>query len=213
MRFVIDDAFLPVRLTAAPMTDHEFAEFCAQYPDYFIEMSADGELLIMAPNYSRTAAQCAEILRQLGNWNLEQEGGVVTDGTGGFALPSGARRSPDAAWTANARFETMDSAFDEKFWHLCPDFLIEVRSQTDRLPVLRAKMREWIVNGAQLGWLLDPQRRAIEIYRPDRDPEVQEDPVSIEGEGPVAGFVLHLRPVWEAGPTRGKSAQTNPRPT
>jgi Uma2 family endonuclease len=147
MPLVIEEAFLPAKLTAPPMTDEEFAAFCAENPDYFIEMTAGGELLITPPNYTRTSAQCAEILWQLENWNRQHEAGVVTDGTGGFALPNGARRSPDAASTANARLDEMDAAFDEKFWHVSPDFLVEVRSRADRLPILRAKMQEWIDNG------------------------------------------------------------------
>ena len=197
MPLVIEETFLPVTLTAPPMTDDQFAEFCAEHPDYFIEMTADGEILIMPPNYSLTGAQCAEILGQLRDWNRWHKSGIVTDGTSGFVLPSGARRSPDAAWTAKARLDAMDAAFIRKFWHVCPDFLIEVRSQTDRLPKLLAKMREWMENGAQLGWLIDPERRAVEVYRPHRDPETIENAASVTREGPVASFVLDLLPVWD----------------
>ncbi|MDQ6708123.1 MAG: Uma2 family endonuclease, partial [Acidobacteriota bacterium] len=150
MPLVIEENFLPATLTAAPMTDDEFAKFVAGYPDYFIEMTAEGEILIMPPTYSLTGAKSAKIVRRLEDWAEKQRAGVVTDGTSGFVLPSGARRSPDAAWTAKVRVQSMDDAFLQKYWHLCPDFVIELRSRTDRLPVLRAKMREWIENGAQL---------------------------------------------------------------
>ncbi len=197
MPLVIEENFLPATLTSGPMTDDEFAEFVAAHSDYFIEMTADGEILIMPPTYSLTGARGAKILRQLEDWTERQRSGIATDGTSGFVLPSGARRSPDAAWTAKTRLQGMDDAFIQKYWHLCPDFVIELRSRTDRLRVLRAKMREWIANGAQLAWLIDPERRAVEVYRPDREPEMIENPVSVAAEGPVEGFVLDLPPVWD----------------
>jgi Uma2 family endonuclease len=85
----------------------------------------------------------------------------------------------------------------ERYWHLCPDFVIEVRSQTDRWPALREKMREWIDNGAQLAWLIDPETRAVEIYRPKGSVEVLSSPESLSGEGPVEGFALDLLSVWD----------------
>ena len=111
-------------------------------------------------------------------------------------VPSGARRSPDAAWTAKHRILALDRASFDGYWHLCPEFVIELRSTTDRLTVLRRKMREWIDNGAQLGWLIDPEREAVEIFRSGREPEIMMPIESIGGEGPVEGFVLDLRPVW-----------------
>ncbi|MGI8741321.1 MAG: Uma2 family endonuclease [Bryobacteraceae bacterium] len=197
MPLVIEESFLPATLTASPMTDEEFAKFCAKYPDYFIEMTAQGELLIMPPSYSLTGAQTGEIGSQLNDWARKHRNGIVTDGISGFVLPSGARRSPDAAWTAKARLEKMDAAAIRSYWHLCPDFVIELRSRTDRLRPLRAKMREWIANGAQLAWLIDPERRAIEIYRPDREPETSENALRVTGEGQLQGFVLNLALVWD----------------
>ncbi len=95
------------------------------------------------------------------------------------------------------RVLAQDERYLNRYWHLCPDFVIELRSQTDRLPVLRAKMREWIDNGAQLAWLIDPERKAVEIYRPGKDPEVRTGIDRIAGEAPVEGFELDLRPVWD----------------
>lgn len=197
MTFVVDEAFLPAKLTAPEMSDEQFAEFCAQYPDYFIEMTADGEIVIMPPNYSLTGMQNGEIGAQLMNWASRDGRGAVTDATGGFVLPNGARRSPDAAWTLKTRVLALGPKGIQGFWHLCPDFVIELRSQTDRLPVLRAKMREWVDNGAQLAWLIDPERRAVEIYRPGQEPEIRTEIDRIVGEPPVEGFDLDLRPVWD----------------
>ena len=178
------------------MTDEEFAEFCSKYPDYFIEMTAEGEILIMPPTFSLTGARNTKILTQLGNWTNEDGRGIATESSTGFLLPNRARRSPDAAWTRRERILALDMRSLEGYFHLCPDFVIELRSKSDRLPVLRRIMREWIDNGAQLAWLIDPERKAIEVYRPGNEIEMHIDIDSIAAPAPVDGFALDLRPVW-----------------
>jgi Uma2 family endonuclease len=197
MPFTIDDVFLPATLTAPPMTDEEFADFCAQHPDLFFEMTAEGELIVMPPNYSLTGLRNREIVSQLDRWASQDRRGVVGDSSTGFVLPNGARRSPDASWTAKTEIARLSKESLEGFWHLCPAFVIELRSHWDRLPVLRAKMREYIANGARLGWMIDPETRTVEVYRPDREPESLASVDSVSGEGPVAGFVLSLGAVWD----------------
>jgi Uma2 family endonuclease len=197
MQIAIDEAYLPATLTAPPMTDAEFAEFCAAYPDHLIEMTSDGDILIMPPNFSLTGVRNQKITTQLDHWAAVSGRGVTTEGTSGFVLPNGARRSPDAAWTRKDRIRALDRVSQETYWHLSPDFVIELRSKTDRLRTLREKMREWIGNGTELAWLIDPERRAVEIYRPGREAETLENPDRIAGEGPVEGFVLDLVPVWD----------------
>ena len=196
MALTIEESFLPAILTAPPMTDEEFAAFCSEHPDLFFETTATGDLIVMPPNYTLTGARNQEIGRQLSNWALTSQG-VVTDSSTGFVLPNGARRSPDAAWTSRGRIAALDPAQVERYWHLAPDFVIELRSHSNRLPVLQAKMQEWIDNGAALAWLIDPDRRVVEIYRPAQPPEVLENASSIQAEGPVAGFTLDLQRVWE----------------
>jgi Uma2 family endonuclease len=197
MAFTIDEAFLPAILTAPPMTDEQFAAFCSEHPDLSFEMSADGELIVMPPNYTLTACRHRAILTQLDRWAQVSELGTVSDASGGFLLPNGARRAPDAAWTLKSRVRALDPNTVERYWRLCPDFVIEVRCQTDRWRTLRDKMREWIDNGAQLAWLIDPESRAAEIYRPSGGVEVLANPAFLKGEGPVEGFVLDLLPVWD----------------
>jgi Uma2 family endonuclease len=196
MALVIDDAFLPATLTAHPMTDEEFAEFCAKHPDLFFEMTGDGEIIVMPPAYSLNGARNAEISGQLVAWADRDGRGIACDSSTGFVLPNGARRSPDAAWTLKSRILQLESASRERFWHLCPDFVIELKSSTDRLRHIQQKMREWLANGAQLGWLIDPEIRSVAIYRPDGQVETRPDIHSIKGEGPVAEFALDLSPVW-----------------
>ena len=197
MAFVINDAFLPATLTAHPMSDEEFAAFCADHPDLCFEMTAEGELVVMPPTYSLTGVRNSRIGRQLDAW-AEQDGrGLSSDSSTGFLLPSGARRSPDAAWTLKSRVAELDPASRDRFWHLCPDFVIELQSSTDRPRILHAKMQEWIANGAHLAWLIDPERKSLTIYRAGGEAvETRTNIDSIAGEDLMEGFVLDLRFVW-----------------
>jgi Uma2 family endonuclease len=178
------------------MTDRQFADFCAEHPDLFFEMTAEGEILVMPPTFSMTSIRNGEVARQLTRWAAEDRRGVVGESSGGFVLPNGARRSPDASWIARDEIRKLDAESLRGYWHLCPAFVIELRSQSDRLAVLRAKMREYIANGARLGWMIDPETRTVEVYQPDREPETLAGVDSIAGEGPVEGFVLDLQTIW-----------------
>jgi Uma2 family endonuclease len=193
----IDETFLPATLTGHPMTDEEFAEFCSEHPDLFFEMTAEGEIIVMPATYTLTGVRNSRITRQLDVWAEQDSRGVATDSSTGFVLPNGARRSPDAAWTAKDRIRQLSPASLERYWHLCPDFVIELKLATDKLRVIREKMREWIGNGAELGWLIDPETRTVEIYRPGREPEFVSNAELLKGEGAVEGFVLHLLSIWD----------------
>ena len=196
MTFAIDDALLPATLTAHPMTDDEFAAFCAEHPDLFFEMTAEGEVIVMPPTYSLIGARNSWITGQLATWAKRDGRGIACDSSTGFVLPNGARRSPDAAWTLKTRIASLDPASREGFWHLCPDFAIELKSSTDRKRVVKEKMQDYLANDAQLGWLIDPDNRSVAIYCPNREVETRTDIDSIADEGPVAGFVLDLSFVW-----------------
>ncbi len=197
MAFLLDEAFLPATLTVPAMTDEQFAAFCSEHPDLCFEMTAEGELVVRPPNFSFTGAQNLEICGQLHQWARQDARGIANDSSTGYVLPNAARRSPDASWTPRSELLKLKTEIRDGYWHLCPAFVIELRSHSDRLRVVREKMREYIANGAQLGWMLDPQTRTVEVYRPDREPEVLAGTDSIRGEGPVEGFVLNLRPVWD----------------
>jgi len=196
MPFVIDDIYLPATITASPMTDGEFATFCAEHPDLFFEMTAEGEIIVMPPTYTTGGASCSRIGARLAVW-AEQDGrGISCGSSAGYVLPNGARRSPDASWTLKSRVQALDRQSRDGFWHLCPDFVIELQSASDRPRLLREKMEEYMANGAQLGWLINPKKRSVAIYRPDRAVETLEGIDKVAGEGPVAGFVLDLRFIW-----------------
>lgn len=177
------------------MSDDEFVGFCTEHPDLFIESNANGELIVSPPPYNLTSVRNAQILRQLTAW-AETSNGIVLDPTSLFILPNGARRSPDAAWVSNEKITKLNPATLDRYWKLCPDFVIELKSKSDRIAILRAKMLEWVSNGAQLAWLIDPDSETVEIFRPAKDPELLLQPQSIAGEGPVHGFVLKLDRVW-----------------
>lgn len=197
MAFTIDEAFLPATLTAPPMTDQQFADFCAEHPDLLFETNAKGEIIVMPPNFSTTGARNLEIAMQLGIWARKDGRGIANDSSTGFLLPNGARRSPDASWTPKDEIRRLPDGSLNGYWHLCPAFVVELRSHSDRLPVLREKMHEYAASGARLGWLIDPETQTVEVYRQDRGPETLVGIDTISGEGPVEGFVLDLRTVWD----------------
>lgn len=178
------------------MIDDQFAEFCAEHPDLFFEVTAEGELIATLPKRTLTSIQKQEIARQFTAWAVQDARGIAGHSSGGFVLPNGARRSPNLSWTPLEDVARLTKTELETYWHLCPAFVIELHSHSDRLRISRAKMQEWVSNGARLAWLIDPETNTVEIYRQTRDPEVIAGTDLIVGEGPVEGFVLHLSRVW-----------------
>jgi Uma2 family endonuclease len=177
-------------------TDHELFELCMLNRDWRIERTSDGEIIAMPPAGGRTGQRNFELIGLFRAW-------VVTDGTGlgfdsstGFILPNGAERSPDLAWVSRARWDALSEAQKEEFPPLCPDFVVELRSRSDSLNALREKMREYIANGARLGWLIDPIDRRVHIYRPPAEETRLNDPESVSGDPVLRGFVLEPRRLW-----------------
>lgn len=127
-------------------------------------------------------------------------GGIVGDSSTGYVLPNGARRSPDASWTLRSRVDQLSTESRNTYWRLCPDFVIELKSHADRLPTLRLKMEEFLANGASLGWIIDPDSRTVEIFRPaqsENPAEILIAPLSVKGEALVSGFTLELQEIWD----------------
>jgi len=172
--------------------DNVFMQLCKDYPEMHLEQDATGEIIMMAPAGAGTGGRNSKLVCQLENWVTASGLGKSFESSAGFTLPNGARRAPDAAWVRMERWNTLTVAEQEGFAPLCPDFVVELRSPSDRLPRLRAKMREYIAQGARLGWLIDPRRRVVEIYRPGRLVETLKDPGTVSGEGVLPGFVLDL---------------------
>lgn len=189
---------LPIRLrTDMPMSDEEFMQFSQENNPFRMEREANGEILVMTPTGYGTGSINRRISQALGNWADEDGRGDVLDSSTGFRLANGAVRSPDAAWVSHGRVEVLSKAQLEGFAPLCPEFVIELTSPSDRKKDVEAKvLDEWIANGAELAWLIEPKERRVTIYRPGQEAEVFEDPTSVQGTGCVAGFELVMERVW-----------------
>lgn len=196
---VVDDweSYAPITLQSPPLSDEEFLRFCERYPDYQIECTAEGEIIIMPPNHTKSGIRNNAISAQLWLWAEADRRGWAVDSSGGYVLPNGARRSPDASWVSKSRVAELPEASREGFFRLSPEFVVELKSSTDRIKKLQAKMAEWMENGSELGWLIDPETRTVWVYRRGREAERMENPERLHGEGPVAGFVLELKRVWQ----------------
>jgi Uma2 family endonuclease len=178
------------------MTPDEFWEFCSQNPKLNAELTKDGDVIIMPPTGWNTTKRNAKINRKLGNWAEENGQGDVAESNGGFVLPNGATRSPDASWVLKSRLEIFSNEELDKFLPLCPDFVVEMTSPSDSLKEAQAKMIEYIENGAQLGWLIHAKTKQVFIYRLNQEVEILENPVKISGEPLLKGFELNLTEIW-----------------
>jgi Uma2 family endonuclease len=177
----------------APLTDRLFLRLCGANPDLRLERTALGGLIIMPPAGSGSGGRNLRVAQQLANWVDASGFGVGFDSSAGFTLPNGAIRSPDASWVARDRWDALTPDEQEGFAPLCPDLVIELRSPTDSLKSLREKMREYRAQGARLGWLIDPRRKVVEVYRPRRRVEVLRSPASLACEDVLPGLVLDLK--------------------
>jgi Uma2 family endonuclease len=178
------------------LTHEQFEQICQNNPDRAFELTKDGELEIVAPTGGESSNYESELGTDLGIWNRQTKLGKTFSSSGAFILPNGAERCPDAAWVKLSRWSALTPEQRKKFVPLAPDFVIELRSETDRLSKLQSKMEEYRAQGVRLGWLLDPQKRRVEIYRSGQDVEILEDPKTLGGEDVLPGFVLDLRSIW-----------------
>jgi Uma2 family endonuclease len=195
----VNGSGLLIRLPAAlGLTDDRFYDLCRLNRELRIERTAAGELSIMAPAGGDSSDRNAEITFQLRRWAKRNGAGRTFDSSGGFRLPSGAVRSPDAAWIGNARLTALTDEQRKGFIPLCPDFVVELRSASDSLPALQDKMREYMNNGAGLGWLIDPLRGEVFVYRPDGSVECLQAPEHLSADPPMAGFRLDLHEIWSS---------------
>ncbi len=179
------------------VSQEQFETLAAVNRDLRLERTAEGELIVNPPTGGESGRRNLSISTQLGNWfEAHEELGEAFDSSTGFRLPNGADRSPDASWVSRERWESLTPQQRRGFVPLCPDFALELRSESDSLPKLQAKMREYIDNGSRMGWLIDPQNRRVEIYCPGKEVEVLENPSNLSGEDILPEFVLNLRRVW-----------------
>lgn len=178
-----------------PMTDDELLAFSHLNPELRIESLAEGDLIIMPPAGGESSRRNAELTFQLVLWAKQDRTGQVFDSSGGFRLPNGAVRSPDAAWVSHAQLETLTQEQREKYLPLAPEFAIELLSPTDALEMGQGKMLEYLQNGVKLGWLLEPRRKRAYVYTSEGIEEL-EAPETLSADPVLPGFVLDLREVW-----------------
>lgn len=184
---------LTIELASADidLNDEQFYRLCQANRDLRLERTAEGKLVIMPPTGWGIGNRNSKLVQRLGNWADVDGTGLVFDCSTGFQLPNGAVRSPDAAWVKRERMEALNPDPD-KFLPLCPDFVIELRSASDRLADVQAKMQEYLDNGLRLGWLINPQDQQVEIYRCDGPVELLRSPTELLGAAVLPSFVLLL---------------------
>ena len=183
--------------SAVEMTDDQFVQFCADNGELRIELTAERELIVMPPANPETGWKNSALTALLFIWAKQDATGLSFDSSAGFTFPNGAVRSPDASWVVRERWEALPRAERRRFAHLCPDFVVELRSPSDTLAMAQAKMAEYIENGVRLGWLIDPDNRVVYVYRPGQPVEVLEDPATVSGEAVLPGFELNPKEIWQ----------------
>lgn len=193
----VDPFVLHFKPIIEKMSDDEFLEFCNLNEGWRFEITSKGDLEIMLPAGTGTGRRNAWLITALGVWAEDDGTGAYFDSDTMFKLPNGAKRAPDLAWVKLDRWNALSEEEQESIAPICPDFVVELRSRFDRLKKLKAKMQEYIDNGAQLGWLIDPRKRKVYVYRPGVPVEELNEPERLSGEPLLKGFVLPVAKIWQ----------------
>lgn len=183
-------------LNGRKYSDKEYFAFCQANPDLRVERTAKGEIVVTPPAGYESDDRSAEVIAQLRRWANKDRRGRASGATAQFFLRDGSALSP-AAWTSKEQLTRASDEEKRRFPHFCPEFVIEVLSPSDRIGAAKTKMEQWIANGVELGWLIDGDNQTIYIYEPGRKVEVKKGVSRLAGKGPVKGFVLQLRTIWE----------------
>ncbi|WP_232074142.1 Uma2 family endonuclease [Spirosoma aureum] len=188
-----------ITLTIPPnlnvFSDDELYAFCLANPELHIERDETGHIIIMPPTGLESSFTNNDLQTEVSIWNRKTKSGRVSDSNGGYTLPDRSMRAPDVGWVSKERLMSVLPEELKKFAHICPDFVIEVRSESDNLTELQAKMDKWLQNGVRLGWLVDPQSKTTTIYRPDQEPEEKPFTETLSGENVLVGFTLNVQEV------------------
>jgi Uma2 family endonuclease len=191
------DALIPPELIGLrQVTTEQFEQLCQDYSELRLELTSTGELIVMPPTSPLTGTRNSNLTYHLEAWARRDATGLCFGSNTGFTLPNNAIRSPDASWIRRERWDSLTQQQKDRFAPICPDFVAELRSRTDRLRVLLSKMEEYLENGASLGWLLDPSTRRVYIYRPHEEVIVLENPETVSGDPLLPGFKLDLTELW-----------------
>ena len=193
------DEYIPaelIELTQQLVTPKQYERLVRKHRDVWLELTSTGELIIMPPTGSQGSVRNSNLTYQLEAWARIDGTGVCFGSCGIFALPNGARRIPDASWVKREKWDRLTKRQQEGFAPICPDFVVELRSPSDRVTPLRAKMVEYMENGASLGWLIDPFKRRVYVYQTDRDLVILENPETVSAEPLLPGFTLKVTELW-----------------
>jgi Uma2 family endonuclease len=192
-----DDAYIPPELIGLHrVTPEQFEQLCQDYSELRLELTSTGELIVMPGSGFETGRRNSYLNSQLETWARADGSGAACDSSTVFVLPNGARRMPDASWVKRESWDHLSAQQRERFGPFCPDFVIELRSPTDRITNLRDKMVEYMENGTSLGWLIDPYERRVYIYEPDHELLILENPETVHGDPLLPGFELNLTEIW-----------------
>ncbi len=178
------------------ISDKHFEQICRKNRDFRIEQTSEGELILMPPTLPDTGWRNSDLNTDVNLWNRKSKSGIVFDSSTYFTLPNGARRSPDVTWIRREKWNDFTEEQRKKVSRIVPDFVIELRSSTDSLKTLQNKMLEYIENGVKLGWLIDPSKKNVHIYRANGEIEILENPNSVSGENVLQGFALEVSQIW-----------------
>lgn len=191
---------VPINLevgSALRLSDERLFQLCARNPELRIERTGEGDLIVMTPTGGESSHRNLRISTALALWADEDGTGTAFDSSAGFLLPNGAMRSPDASWVLNSRLAKLRPEQKRGFIPLCPDFVVELKPPTDRLPDLQAKMEEYRANGLRLGWLIDPEAQRVHVYRPGREVESMDRPNELRGDPELRSLLVDSRRIWE----------------
>ncbi len=180
----------------AKIDDQQFYQLCYHNPELKLERNQKGEIVIMSPTGGETGQKNAQLIVDFGIWNRQKKLGQIFDSSTCFKLPLGSYRSPDVAYIRQERWDKLSQEEKEAFPPIAPDFVLELRSKTDSLKQLQEKMEEYMDNGVKLGWLINPEKKQVEIYRQGQEKEVLENPLTLSGEEILPEFILDLSIIW-----------------
>ncbi len=194
-----ESGFQPIDLSQFwhQVNEADFVEFCRRNPDMRIEMSKDGDIIIMPPTNTETGRKNFDLIVDFGVWAKKDKTGIAFDSSTGFTLPNDARRSPDLAWVRKEKWDALSKEEKRRFARLVPDFVVELRSETDSLKDLQNKMLEYVESGVLLGWLIDPQERKVHVYSHEKAVETLDNPEWVSGESVIEGFILDLENIFD----------------
>ena len=189
-------SLLALNVQSMGLTDDQFDKLCQANPDLRIELTSKGELIIMPPTGMKTGWRNGKITGRLFEWTEKDASGLSFDSSTLFTLPDGSKRSPDASWIRREKVEKLSQEEQAGFAAIVPDFVIELQSPSDRWPVLEEKMLDYMRNGVQLAWLIDPAKKRVYIYRPNQPVQTLDNPETVSAQPELADFTFNVQEIW-----------------